>query len=100
MINYPLQIKRINGRPHGARFHLGRTDETQAQKFRSSLFKGLQSPETESLVAVRRRRNTPDTIPPQGVNSKTVQWTVFEEGTPWERGRPLAVFLNELFFLP
>ena len=27
----------------------------------------------ESLVAVRRMRNTPDEIPPQGVNSKTVQ---------------------------
>ena len=26
---------------------------------------------------------------PQGVNSKIVLWTVFEEGTPCKRGRPL-----------
>ena len=32
-----------------------------AEKFRSSLFKGLQGQGTESLVAVRRRRNSPDT---------------------------------------
>ena len=70
------------------------TSQPQAEKRRPS------RQARRVLVAVRRRRNTPDTIPPQGVNSKTVQWTVFEEGTPWERGRPLAVFLNELFFLP
>ena len=29
-----------------------------------------------------------------GVNSKTVQWTVFEEGTPWERGRRSACALS------
>jgi len=29
------------------------------------------------------------------VNSKTVQWTVFEEGTPWERGRPLVAGLKK-----
>jgi len=34
-------------------------------------------------------------IPRQGVNSKTVQWTVFEEGTPWERGCPLVAGLKK-----
>ena len=58
-------------------------------KFPSTLFKGWQSPETESLVALRRARNTLDAIPPQGVNPKTVRWTVLGEGAPWERGRPL-----------
>ena len=28
---------------------------------------------------------------PQGVNSKTVLWTVLEEGTPCKRGRPLIL---------
>ena len=40
----------------------------QNGKFRSSLFKGLQSPEAEPLVALRRARNTLAAIPPQGVN--------------------------------
>ena len=54
-------------------------------KFRSSLFKGLQFPKAEPLVAVRRRRNTLAYSPLQGVNSKTVRWTVFEEGTLWQK---------------
>ena len=57
-------------------------------KFRSSLFKGWQIPKTASLVAVRRRRNSLAFSPLQRVNSKTVQWTVFEEGTLWQRAFP------------
>ena len=43
----------------------------------------------QPFVAARRRRNFLFLSAPQGVNSKTVQWTVFEEGTPCKRGRPL-----------
>ena len=37
------------------------------------------------LVAVRRRRNTPYSSTLQGVNFKTVQWTVLEEATLWQK---------------
>ena len=40
-----------------------------------------------ALVALRRERNTHTSCAPQGVNSKTVRWTVLEEGTPCKRGR-------------
>ena len=40
-----------------------------------------------ALVALRRERNPHTSCAPQGVNSKTVRWTVLEEGTPCKRGR-------------
>ena len=40
-----------------------------------------------ALVALRRERNPYTSCAPQGVNSKTVRWTVLEEGTPCKRGR-------------
>ncbi len=36
----------------------------------------------------------------KGVNLKTVQRTVFKEGTPWERGHPLAAFIKKTDSLP
>ena len=38
---------------------------------------GPWSPSADGEISLLR-------IPPQGVNSKKVQWTVFEEVTPWE----------------
>ena len=34
---------------------------------------------------------------PQGVNSKTVRWTVLGEGTPCDRGRPLILHKIKFF---
>jgi len=41
-----------------------------------------------ALVALRRERNPHTSCAPQGVNFKTVRWTVLKEGTPCKRGRP------------
>ena len=60
----------------------------KTQKFRSSLFKGLQV-QDRVLVAARRQRNPYASSAQQGVNQKTVRWTVFWEGTPCARGRSL-----------
>ena len=45
----------------------------------------------EPLVAVRRRRNTPSEAHLRGVNLKTAQWAVFQEGTLCKRKRPLTL---------
>ena len=62
----------------------------------ASLFKGCGVPGQRPGSRSAERETLRVIIPPQGVNSKTVRWTVFEEGTPWERGRPLVAARRSL----
>ena len=71
------------------------TEETRCKSF-ASLFKGCGVHGAEPLVACEASE-TILKIPRQGVNFKTVRWTVLKEGTPWERGRPLVAGMKEAY---
>ncbi len=55
------------------------------------------SQEGGALVALRRERNPLTSCAPQGVNFKTVRWTVLKEGTPCKRGRAPAENTSTIF---
>ena len=66
--------------------------KSQTQKFRSSLFKGLQDPRTESLVALRRARNPYDK--PSLMHIIAISPPRLPPLARWEKSSPLLHFVQ------